>query len=107
MSGWRGQRISGAALARALAETGIPNVPSDRLPLARALTRSQLAVAALSAAGLSVAAVAERLGCGVATVRWHIEEASARIPGRRLGARDKVIAWYCGASARVLGSEDA
>ncbi len=102
MTGWSGQRIQGSKLRAALGAEGAPPV---RVSCRRDLSQAQLAVAALSAAGLSAAEVAERLGVTTATIRFFIHEAAERIPGHRLQARAKVIAWYCGASRHVLGAD--
>jgi DNA-binding CsgD family transcriptional regulator len=74
----------------------------DRVPTTAPLTPQQLAAVALLADGWSHAEAARLLGVAVGTLRAHLDQAIMKIPGDLLG-RTKVIAWYRGASADVLG----
>ena len=68
----------------------------------QALSRSQLSVAALLSSGCTAGEIAQRIGCGVKTVRFFIAEGARRIPGD-LAPVARLIAWYRGAPESVLG----
>lgn len=73
-----------------------------RLPLPVPLSAGQLMAVALIAAGWSQTEAARMMGIDYATLRTHIDRASVKIPGD-LVRNAKLIAWYRGASAEVLG----
>lgn len=77
---------------------------APRLPLARPLSRMQLAVAVLLAEGRREREIARLLGVEITTVWYHLAEAAARIPGT-LPRGPKVVAWVRGASREVLVGE--
>lgn len=92
---------AGARLCEALDE--FERTPA-RAPTHRPLSASQLAVAALLASGFTHEQIALRLGCARSSVRSAIEEGAARIPSD-LPASSRLVAWYRGAGAHVLGPE--
>lgn len=73
-----------------------------RVPAIRPLSPAQLAVVALVAEGWSYRESARMMGCSTTTVMRHINDAAARLPGDQ-PARFKVVAWWRGATADVLG----
>lgn len=73
-----------------------------RVPLPVPLSAGQLMAVALVADGWSQTEAARMMGIDYATLRTHVHRASAKIPGD-LVRNAKLIAWYRGASAEVLG----
>lgn len=57
------------------------------------LTERQAAVAELVACGLSDKAIGTDLGISVETVRYHLEEIAARVPGSGR-PRYKCVVWF-------------
>lgn len=74
----------------------------QRVPCTEPLSPRQLEVAALLSAGQKPAEIAKQLGVAYRTIVFHITTAAERIPGDMAGA-NKVVMWYRGASAQVLG----
>ena len=56
------------------------------------LTPRQTEVAALVAKGLSAPAIARQIGCALDTVRVHINQAAARLPGT--GQPREKLMWF-------------
>ena len=78
----------------------------ERVKCIPPLTRTQLKIAELLAANLSVEDVATRLGVGATTVKFHIREAADRIPGCWPG-RMRLIMWWLGCSLGQLEATES
>ncbi len=76
--------------------------PVDRVPPRAPLSAGQMTAVALIEQGYSVREAARMMGCGLATLRTHLDRASVKVPGD-LPRDAKLVAWYRGASAAVLG----
>lgn len=57
------------------------------------LTRRQFEIAGLAARGLSNKAIAKEVGLSVPTVRDHISDAAAKLPGD-VPARRRLMVWF-------------
>lgn len=73
-----------------------------RVPTRQPLSPAQLAAIALIADGWNYHEAARLAGVSYGTFNQHLCDAARRIPGD-LPLRGKLIAWYRGASAAVLG----
>lgn len=78
-----------------------PAASPRRVPCVPPLTPAQEQVVALVAEGLTMPAIAGRLGVSVNTVKFHAKLAAQRIPGT-LTARSRFVLWWQGADLRVL-----
>jgi len=76
-------------------------VRNVRALLASPLSERQLEVVRLLAEGKRHDAIARKMRCTVATVRWHIQEAATRVPGDG-HASARLIYWYRGVSREQL-----
>lgn len=83
---------------------GVIPVRNVRAVPARPLSARQLEVVRLLAEGKRHDAIALRMRCTVATVRWHIQEAATRVPGAG-PASARLIYWYRGASRELLAGD--
>ncbi len=103
--GWWGRQL---ALAKAQAKVkAILEAPDGYERITRVaptpkLTPTQLAIVKLLCAGHSHQEIADTFGCTVRTVKAHVEDAAVRIPGEDYPSA-RLIHWYRGASASVLG----
>lgn len=74
----------------------------ERLEPLVPLTRHQMAVAAVLSEGYGISTTARLLGVERSTVAYHIQQAADRLPGN-LPPTARLVCWYRGASASVLG----
>ena len=74
----------------------------ERLSPLVPLTRHQLAVAAVLSEGYGISTTARLLGVERSTVAYHIQQAADRLPGN-LPPTARLVCWYRGATAAVLG----
>lgn len=74
---------------------------TQRVPPLNPLTRQENLVAALVAHGYKYPRIAELLHCSERTVRTHIENIAAKIPGD-LPQANRIAVWWRGASKEVL-----
>ncbi len=74
----------------------------ERVPTLHPLTPAMLAACAIMADGWSYTEAARLAGVSYGTFTAHCAMAAARIPGD-LAQQAKIVAWYRGASAEVLG----
>lgn len=73
-----------------------------RVPALKPITPMERAAIAMLADGHDDAESARLLGCGIATYRTHLLRAAAKIPGDLI-FRSRMVAWFRGASADILG----
>lgn len=80
---------------------GVIPVRNVRAAPVRPLSARQLEIVRMLAEGKRHDAIARKMRCKVATVRWHIQEAAMRVPGDG-PASSRLIYWYRGASRELL-----
>ncbi len=77
------------------------NAPDRVRPLAP-LTSQQMTAISIIAGGWSMKEAARMMGVAYGTLRTHLDRATAKIPGNLYG-RARLVAWWRGADAEVLG----
>lgn len=73
------------------------------MPALRPLSPMQLTAVALLADGFDAKECARLMGVEISTFDTHLREAAHRLPGDFRHIREKVLAWYRGGTAAVLG----
>lgn len=73
-----------------------------RVPALKPMTPMELAVVSMLADGHNDAEGARLVGCAETTYRTHLLRAAAKIPGDLI-FRSRLVAWFRGATADVLG----
>jgi DNA-binding CsgD family transcriptional regulator len=74
-----------------------------RHPLRRDFTETQYAIVSRLGNGETTARIRTDLKLSGANFRYHLRQAAKKIPGT-LPAQQKAVAWWRGASAKVLGA---
>lgn len=98
--GWWGRQLAFAKVEAVLMRNdGYTGVSRARCQ--PPLTKTQLAVIKLLAAGHSHQQVADELGCSARAVKFHVEQAADRIPGKDYPTV-RLIYWYRGVPGPVL-----
>ncbi len=74
---------------------------TERIAIDSPLTARQEHVAEMLSDGLSLREIADVLGVQEITVRWHLNQAAAKVPGD-LPRRVRLVLWWRGASQDLL-----